>query len=78
VIHCHLKDTVGGERVWNFPALGEGCLDFAKLLSMFAESGYADAFTVESEGQLGITPQLEQVDQAMRQSRELLAEVGLG
>jgi len=78
VIHCHLKDTVGGERVWNFPALGEGCLDFAKLLSMFAESGYADAFTVESERQLGITPQLEQVDQAMRQSRELLAEVGLG
>ena len=45
---------------------------------MFAESGYADAFTVEIEGQLGITPQLEQVNQAMRQSRELLAEAGLG
>ena len=63
--------------MWNLPALGEGCLDFAKLLSMFAESGYAGAFTVEIEGQLGITPQLEQVNEAMRQSRKFLAEVGL-
>jgi len=78
VIHCHLKDTVGGQRVWNFPALGEGCLDFAKLLSMFAESAYTGAFTVEIEGQLGVTPQLEQLNEAMRQSRELLAELGLG
>jgi sugar phosphate isomerase/epimerase len=77
VIHCHLKDTVGGQRVWNFPALGEGCLDCAKLLSMFAESGYAGAFTVEIEGQPEVTPQLEQVNDAMRQSRELLAGLGL-
>ena len=45
---------------------------------MFEESGHARAFTVEIEGQLGVTPQLEQVNQAMRQSREFLAEVGLG
>ena len=77
MIHCHLKYTVGGQRVWNFPALGEGYLDFAKLLSMFAESGYAGAFTVEIEGQLGVTPQLEQVSEVMRRSRELLAELGL-
>jgi sugar phosphate isomerase/epimerase len=64
--------------MWNFPALGEGWLDFAKLLSMFAESGYVGAFTVEIEGQQGITPQLERVNEAMRQSRECLAELGLG
>ena len=63
--------------MWNFPALGEGCLDFAKLLSTFRESGYAGAFTVEIEGQQGVTPQLEQVNEAMRQSREFLAELGL-
>jgi hypothetical protein len=47
-------------------------------LAAFAESGYAGAFSVEIEGQLGVKPRLEQVDEAMRQSRELLAELGLG
>jgi len=36
------------------------------------------AFSVEIEGQLGVKPQLEQVNEAMRQSREFLAELGLG
>jgi sugar phosphate isomerase/epimerase len=43
-----------------------------------AESGYAGAFSVEIEGQLGVKPQLEQVNEAMRQSREFLAALGLG
>jgi hypothetical protein len=43
-----------------------------------AESGYAGAFSVEIEGQLGVKPQLEQVNEAMRQSREFLAAHGLG
>ncbi len=55
-----------------------GIDDFAKLLATLAESGYAGAFSVEIEGQLGVKPQLEQINEAMRQSRELLAEFGLG
>jgi sugar phosphate isomerase/epimerase len=78
VIHCHLKDKVGGARVWNFPALGEGHLDFARLLAAFAESDYAGSFSVEIEGQLGVKPRLDEINEAMRQSRELLAGLGLG
>jgi L-ribulose-5-phosphate 3-epimerase len=30
--HIHLKDTGGGQREWNFPAISEGRLDFDAIL----------------------------------------------
>src|SRR5581483_9521948 len=51
LVHCHLKDTVGGYRVWNFPAIGKGSLDFKKLLAQFKRGGYTGPYTVEIEFQ---------------------------
>jgi sugar phosphate isomerase/epimerase len=77
VAHCHLKDKIGGPREWNFPALGEGHIDFKKVLGLFEQGGYAGPFSVEIEFQGGPGPDLETVNQAMRQSRQFLAGLGL-
>src|SRR5262249_22281233 len=45
----HLKDKVGGLRVWNFPALGRGHVDFGKLLRMLRRGGYTGPYSVEIE-----------------------------
>jgi len=78
VAHCHLKDKIGGARVWNFPALGEGHVDFKQVLGLFAQAGYSGPFSVEVEFEGGPPPTLEKVNAAMRQSREFLAGLGLG
>lgn len=77
LVHCHLKDKVGGARIWDFPALGEGHVDFGKLLGMFQQAGYAGPFSVEVEFQGGEGPPLEAIHQAMKRSREYLAQFGL-
>ena len=77
VAHCHLKDKVGGGREWNFPALGEGHVDFGKLLAMFERAGYTGPFSVEIEFQGGEGPALETIHRAMKQSREHLAKFDL-
>jgi sugar phosphate isomerase/epimerase len=78
VAHCHLKDKIGGPRVWNFPALGQGHIDFKHLLGLFEQVGYAGPFSVEVEFEGGPPPALEKVNEAMLQSREYLAGLGLG
>ena len=77
VVHCHLKDKVGGMREWNFPALGEGHVNFGELLSLFQQAGYAGPFSVEVEFQGGEGPPLEAIHRAMKKSREYLAQFGL-
>ena len=77
VAHCHLKDKVGSGREWNFPALGEGHVDFGKLLAMFKRADYTGPFSVEIEFQGGEGPALETIHRAMKQSREHLAKFGL-
>jgi L-ribulose-5-phosphate 3-epimerase len=32
LVHCHLKDKRGEGRVWDFPAIGEGHIDFKTVL----------------------------------------------
>ena len=77
VIHCHLKDTVGGHREWNFPAIGEGHVDFNKVLSIFEQGGYSGPFSVEMEFQGDPWPSLEVVNKAIKDSYEYLAGLGL-
>ncbi len=77
VAHCHLKDKVGGARIWDFPALGAGHVDFGRLMAMFQQAGYTGPFSVEVEFQGGEGPPLEAIHQAMQRSREHLAQFGL-
>jgi L-ribulose-5-phosphate 3-epimerase len=75
--HVHLKDTVGGKGVWNFPALGSGSVDFERVLEILDEAGYSGPFSVELEFQGEPWPPLEEVNESMRRSYETLRGLGL-
>jgi sugar phosphate isomerase/epimerase len=75
--HVHLKDTTGGKGNWNFPALGTGTVDFARVLEILREAGYTGPFSVELEFQGEPWPSLDEVTESMRRSREHLVGLGL-
>lgn len=75
--HVHLKDTTGGKGVWNFPALGTGTVDFARVLEILERAGYSGPYSVELEFQGEPWPSLADVNEAMRRSREHLSGLGL-
>ena len=77
VVHCHLKDCVGGIGVWDFPAVGAGHIDFERVLSSCHENDFHGPFSVEIEFQGKPWPSLETVNPAMLQSRKHLVDLGL-
>jgi len=75
--HVHLKDTTGGKGNWNFPAIGEGSVDFARVLEILRDAGYTGPYSVEIEFQGEPWPALDEVNAAMRRSYEHLRGLGL-
>jgi len=78
IVHCHIKDTTGGYRTWNFPAIGQGRIDFQNLLGQFSAAGYSGPFSVGLEFQGEPYPTLSEINRAMKQSHEFLTALGLG
>ena len=37
VAYMHLKDKAGQQKEWNFPALGEGEIDFSEIFKILKE-----------------------------------------
>jgi L-ribulose-5-phosphate 3-epimerase len=78
VAHVHLKDTRGGKGVWDFPAIGEGHVDFGRVLEILRGAGFEGPLSVEVEFKGGEPwPPLEACTAAMRASRQALAPHGL-
>jgi sugar phosphate isomerase/epimerase len=75
--HVHLKDTTGGRGNWNFPAIGDGTVDFRRVLEILDAAGYTGPYSVELEFQGEPWPPLDDVNAAMRRSYERLAALGL-
>ncbi len=75
--HVHLKDKIGGKKEWNFPAVGEGHVDFARLLQILGNAGYGGPFAVEIEFAGLPWPPLAEVDRSMKVSYETLKRLGL-
>jgi L-ribulose-5-phosphate 3-epimerase len=73
----HLKDKIGGERVWNFPALGRGHVDFRKIIRMLKRARYTGPCSVEVEFQGNPCPQIAAVNKAMKASLRYLGRFGL-
>ena len=76
VANVHLKDMRGGKGDWDFPAIGEGHVDFGRVLEILRRAGYDGPYSVEIEFD-GTWPALDDVTAAMRASRETLAQHGL-
>jgi sugar phosphate isomerase/epimerase len=47
--HIHLKDKRGGKKVWDFPPLGMGDVDFPAIFRALGEAGYTGPISVEIE-----------------------------
>ena len=68
---------VGGPRVWNFPAPGEGHVDFAAVLKAFADVGFTGPYGVEIEFEGEPWPPLDEVNRAMASAYRHLSSLGL-
>ena len=77
VASVHLKDMRGGIGDWDFPAIGEGHVDFARVLEILREAGYDGPYSVEIEFTGEPWPPLDEVTAAMRASRDALTPLGL-
>jgi L-ribulose-5-phosphate 3-epimerase len=78
VAHVHLKDARGGKGSWDFPAIGQGHVDFERVLEILRDAGYDGPYSVEIEftGEMPWPP-LEEVNAAMRESYATLTALGL-
>lgn len=70
--HVHVKDKVGGEGVWNFPAIGTGEIDFVPVFKALGDVGFAGPCSVELEYQGEPWPSLEVVQQDLEKSYRFL------
>jgi len=49
VANVHLKDMRGGKGDWDFPAIGDGHVDFGRVLEILRDAGYDGPYAVEIE-----------------------------
>lgn len=77
LVHVHLKDKIGGKREWNFPAVGEGEVDFGAILRILDDVGYRGPLSVEIEFSGLPWPPLEEVNRSMAVSYRTLSGLGL-
>ncbi len=79
IANVHLKEARGGKGVWDFPALGEGKIDFASILRSLHDAGYTGPFSLEIEFQGLPWPPLPEVNRSVRASyehvRKLLSQI---
>ncbi|MBC7217413.1 MAG: sugar phosphate isomerase/epimerase [Candidatus Caldatribacterium sp.] len=75
IVHMHLKDKRGGYKVWDFPPLGEGTVDFPRIFKLLRQSGKEIPLSVEIEFDgLFRHPRLL-VDEAVQQSFRYLQSI---
>src|SRR5262245_58800049 len=75
--HVHLKDTTGGKGNWNFPAIGDGHVDFARVVQILRDAGYTGPLSVEIEFDGQAWPPLDDVNAAMKRSYDHLSALGV-
>lgn len=74
--HVHLKDKAGAQAEWNFPALGKGKIDFEALFEILKENDNNSPFSIEIEFEEDGPSDLEEVNQAVKDSYDFLKEAG--
>jgi len=77
VIHVHLKDTQGGKNQWQFCALGDGRVDFPKVIAALDAVGYDGPYSLEIEGMEGEDLNRQQHLDRILRSLDYLRGIGL-
>lgn len=75
--HFHLKDKAGARDEWNFPALGEGNIDFELIMEILEESNNNSPLSIEIEFTEEGPKGLAEVNQAVKDSYNYLKKLGL-
>jgi len=68
VATVELKDHGGRPMTWDFPALGQGKIDFARVIEVLKDHGYSGPITIEVEGIEGKPWNEAQTRQAIAES----------
>ncbi|MGV3488579.1 MAG: sugar phosphate isomerase/epimerase family protein [Tuberibacillus sp.] len=71
----HLKDKLGAFNEWNFPAIGDGDLDFAKLFETLKKAKYKGPISVEIEFTPSGPKDLEEVNRSVQKSFDYLTKI---
>lgn len=71
----HLKDKLGPFNEWNFPAIGDGNIDFSKVFKTLAKGNYKGPISVEIEFTPSGPKDLMEVDVSVKKSFEYLSRL---
>jgi sugar phosphate isomerase/epimerase len=71
----HLKDKSGSSNEWNFPAIGDGDLDFLRIFKTLKQADYKGPISVEIEFTPAGPANLEEVNQSVQRSFNYLSEL---
>ncbi|MFV0350734.1 MAG: sugar phosphate isomerase/epimerase family protein [Oscillospiraceae bacterium] len=75
--YVHLKDKAGERTEWNFPALGQGYIDFPAIVSQLEEANNNSPFSIEIEFTQAGPKDVEEVNRAVEDSYKYLRSIGV-
>jgi inosose dehydratase len=76
VATVELKDHNGQYKVWNFPVLGKGVVDFPAVLRVLEEHHFCGPITMEVEGIHGVEMDEAQTKQYIAESVKYIQSLG--
>ncbi len=76
VATVEFKDHTAEFETWNFPALGQGKVNFPEILKILKEHHYNGPITIEFEGIKGVELTEEQTKEAIEKSVKYLHSIG--
>lgn len=71
----HLKDKLGADNEWNFPAIGDGDVDFHRIFTILEEGKYKGPISVEIEFTPSGPADLEEVNHFVKRSFNYLSTI---
>jgi L-ribulose-5-phosphate 3-epimerase len=71
----HLKDKLGAYNEWDFPAIGDGDLDFRRIFGILKKANYKNPISVEIEFTPKGPANLEEVNRCVKRSFNYLSKI---
>lgn len=76
IAYVHLKDKAGAQKEWNFPALGQGDINFPAIFEALEKAGNPSPFSIEIEFTQNGPKNLAEIDRAVQNSCNYLKNAG--